>query len=79
MSQSNNANMSVRTISRSTTDSKVSSSDYLEIHQIEVVDFALQADLQRKGSVSKTAKALFGSSKAKYTRRGKFSKWIESV
>jgi len=54
--------------------------DYLEIHQVEVIDFALQGnDLARKMSLSKKVMSLVYNPRAKYTRRGKLTKWVERV
>ncbi len=53
-----------------------SSQDYLEFHQIEVVDFAIQGHMERTQSIKTT---LGWNLKAKYTRRSKFSQWLETV
>lgn len=70
-------------VSKSSMDSKSSydsAPEYLEVHQVEVVDFAFQSqgDLQRKKSLSKKITMLVWNPRAKYTRRGKFSKWVDS-
>lgn len=51
-----------------------SSPEFYRIHQIGVVDFAAQGGMQRRSSVKK----MFTPAKAKYTKRGKFSQWIEN-